>query len=199
MNDTAENNIEAAKEGETEQTEEDSAEWYAVYTFAKQEKEAARAIERFAEKHGYTDRIVDVLAPHQTQKEVEGSDTVERETPLFDGYLFVRANLNRELVHKIQGLSKITGFVGNDINDQPIPVSETEMSDVMEELERDEPTIDIEFDEGDTVRITEGAMDDMTGTVKEIDFQSNSLKVAVDMFGRETIAEVNFDQAEPID
>lgn len=196
MNDTAERSDAADRQSDTQDKR---GEWYAVNTFAKQEKEGAEAVEQFAEKYGYTDRIIDVLAPQTTKKEVEDGDTVKREEALFDGYFFIKAELSRELVHKIKQIDKITGFVGSGPDGSPIPVPDEEIAQIQEELDRDEPTIDIEFEEGDTVRITGGAMDDMTGTVKEIDLQSNKLKVSVDMFGRETEAEVDFDKAELID
>ena len=50
---------------------------------------------------------------------------------------------------------------------------------------------------GDTVRITDGALESFLGTVEEIDLDRSKVRVVVSMFGRETPVELELDQVEP--
>ena len=51
--------------------------------------------------------------------------------------------------------------------------------------------------EGNTVRITDGALESFLGTVEEIDLDRSKVRVVVSMFGRETPVELELDQVEP--
>ena len=46
--------------------------------------------------------------------------------------------------------------------------------------------------------IIDGAFAEMVGKITEIDSEKMKLKVTIDMFGRETTAELNYDQVEPL-
>ena len=52
---------------------------------------------------------------------------------------------------------------------------------------------------GDYVIITEGAFDGMSGKVTEIDDEKQKVKVTIEMFGRETVAELEFYQVKEDD
>ena len=49
---------------------------------------------------------------------------------------------------------------------------------------------------GETVRITDGALESFLGVVDEIDLDRNKVRVVVSMFGRETPVELELDQVE---
>lgn len=58
------------------------------------------------------------------------------------------------------------------------------------------PEIDFELKE--TVRVTEGPFANFTGTIENIDTDKLKVKVHVNMFGRETPVELDFNQIEKI-
>jgi len=49
------------------------------------------------------------------------------------------------------------------------------------------------------VKIIEGAFSGLEGVVTEIDEEKQKLKVNIDMFGRETSTELDFEQVDNID
>ena len=49
---------------------------------------------------------------------------------------------------------------------------------------------------GDQVNITSGAFENFVATITEIDYSKSKIKGVVDMFGRETAIEADFDQIE---
>ena len=58
---------------------------------------------------------------------------------------------------------------------------------------------DLEVEVGEVVKIIEGAFAGLEGQVTEVDGEKEKLKVNIDMFGRETSTELDFDQVDKID
>ena len=54
------------------------------------------------------------------------------------------------------------------------------------------------YEVGDSVKITDGALESFLGTVEEIDLDRSKVRVVVSMFGRETPVELELDQVEPV-
>ena len=52
----------------------------------------------------------------------------------------------------------------------------------------------LEYETGESVRVKEGPFADFTGTVAEINADHLKLKVLVNIFGRETLVEMDFAQ-----
>jgi transcriptional antiterminator NusG len=52
----------------------------------------------------------------------------------------------------------------------------------------------LEYEEGESVRVKEGPFADFSGTVAEINADHMKLKVLVNIFGRETLVEMDFSQ-----
>ena len=59
-------------------------------------------------------------------------------------------------------------------------------------------TRDVEFEKGENVTIVEGAFNGLSGVVEEVDSEKGKLKVLIEMFGRETIAELEYEQVDKI-
>jgi transcriptional antiterminator NusG len=55
---------------------------------------------------------------------------------------------------------------------------------------------DVKFEKGEPVTITDGAFNGLSGFVEEVDSEKGKLKVMIEMFGRETIAELDYDQVD---
>jgi len=170
--------------------------WYVIHTFAGQEEQIRDRILDKVEKEGLSDQIEDVVVPTNEVTEIKQGDKKEVEKQLYPGYVFVKMQMTDDNWQLIRNLDGVTGFVGTQMN--PIPLKETEMGDVMSQISEGKSQLEVEFSPGDTVRIISGAMEEMTGTVKEVDIEKTKLHVSVDMFGRSTPVELDFDQAEKL-
>jgi transcriptional antiterminator NusG len=86
----------------------------------------------------------------------------------------------------------VTGFVGTTT--KPIPLSKEEV----DKLGVESKEIIIHYQVGDSVKIVEGPLAGFIGLVEEIDMEKQKVKVLVSMFGRETSAELELSEAQPI-
>ena len=93
----------------------------------------------------------------------------------------------------------VTGFVGSaGAGSKPNPLLPEEAKFILKSMGMSEKTIDVEIELGEQVRITSGPFLNQMGEVREIDAEKYKLSVLVDMFGRETPVEVEFDQIEKL-
>ena len=87
----------------------------------------------------------------------------------------------------------IVGFVGP--NGKPVPLTEAEVA----ALGVERKGVSIDYAVGDTVMITEGPLENFSGTVDSIDTEKGMVHVTISMFGRETAVELELNQARRMD
>ena len=73
-----------------------------------------------------------------------------------------------------------------------------EISWILKRMGLSTRTRDVEFEKGENVTIVEGAFNGLSGVVEEVDSEKGKLKVLIEMFGRETIAELEYEQVDKI-
>ena len=54
------------------------------------------------------------------------------------------------------------------------------------------------FEVNESVRVTSGPFVDFNGCIEEVNYERNKLKVLVQIFGRETPVELEFNQVEKL-
>ena len=115
---------------------------------------------------------------------------------MFPGYVFVEMMLNENSWHVIKQTPGVAKFIGNKT--RPIPVTDREMQRVLKQLGVREEKIDVYFEKGEAMRIISGPFRGYTGSVEEINPQKGKIKALVNIFGRDTPVEIDFEQAEKI-
>ena len=91
----------------------------------------------------------------------------------------------------------VTGFVGTGT--KPIPLLETEVAKILQQMGMDEIHTRIDFEINQSVQIIAGPFKDFVGVVREILVDKAKLRVEVSMFGRETPVELEFSQVQKLD
>ncbi len=170
----------------------EEAKWYVVHTYSGYENTVAASIEKAVENRGMHDLILETSIPMETVTEItdNGPKTVERK--VFPGYVLVKMVLTDDTWHLVRNIRGATGFVGS--GNKAIPLTDTEIS----ALGVEKHEIVVNYNVGDSVKITDGALESFIGTVDEIDLEQSKVRVVVSMFGRETPVELELDQVEII-
>ena len=170
----------------------DIAKWYVAHTYSGYENTVAASIEKAVENRSMRDLIHEVSIPMETVTEItdNGPKTVERK--VFPGYVLVKMVLTDDTWHLVRNIRGSTGFVGS--GNKAIPLSEEEIAALG--VEKHEVVVNYAL--GDSVKITDGALESFIGTVEEIDMDHSKVRVEVSMFGRETPVELELDQVEPV-
>ena len=153
----------------------DNANWYVVHTYSGYENTVKATIEKYVENRNMRDLIHEISIPMETVTEITDNGPKDVERKVFPGYVLVKMVMNDETWHVVRNIRGVTGFLGEG-NKREIVVS---------------------YQLGDTVKITEGALESFLGTVEEIDLERGKVRVVVSMFGRETPVELELDQVEP--
>ena len=170
----------------------DGAQWYVVHTYSGYENTVKATIEKYVENRGLQDLIHEISIPLETVTEITDNGPKEVERKVFPGYVLVKMVMTDECWHIVRNIRGGTGFLGS--GNKPIPLSESDIA----ALGVEKREIVVGYEVGDSVKITDGALESFLGTVEEIDLDRSKVRVVVSMFGRETPVELELDQVEPV-
>lgn len=172
----------------------DEAKWYVVHTYSGYENKVASNLEKTVENHSLQNLIFEIRVPTEKVTEVAANGkTKEVERKIFPGYVIVKMILTDESWYAVRNIRGCTGFVGP--SSKPIPLTDEEV----ERLGVETRNVEVSYNVGDSVQITDGPLEGFIGTVEKIDVDKNHIRVMVSMFGRETPVDLELDQAEPVE
>ncbi|ADY72815.1 NusG antitermination factor [Desulfurobacterium thermolithotrophum DSM 11699] len=122
---------------------------------------------------------------------------IELRDKLYPGYIFIKADLDKNVQSTIRRVPRVLGFVS--AGGKPVVVPEAEIQAMRERLKKGVPKIKkLKFDIGDKVKIKEGPFIGFEGSISEIDPEREKIIVLVNIFDRQTPVELEFDQIEKI-
>ena len=168
------------------------ANWYVVHTYSGYENTVKATIEKYVENRHLQDLIHEISIPLETVTEITENGPKDVQRKVFPGYVLVKMIMTDETWHVVRNIRGVTGFLGS--GNKPIPLSEDDIASLGVEKRE----IVVQYQVGDNVRITDGALESFLGTVEEIDLDHGKVRVVVSMFGRETPVELELDQIEPV-
>ena len=172
----------------------DNARWYVAHTYSGYVNAVKTTIEKFVTNRHLEDMILDIQIPLEKVTEINDAGVAkEVERKVFPGYVLVKMVMNDETWHVVRNIRGVTGFLGE--GNKPIPLSEDDVA----ALGVEKREIVVGYQVGDSVKITDGALESFLGTVEELDLERGKVRVMVSMFGRETPVELELDQVEPMD
>jgi transcriptional antiterminator NusG len=178
--------------------------WFVVHTQSGYEKKVKSNLEARIQSMNVEDKIFEVVIPMEDVVEFKGGRKQVVQRKVFPGYLLVRCDMDDSSWYVIRNTPGVTGFVGQGrFGQKPTPLSRREVEtflsakgDGVDTHRRSKPKL--EYDVGESVRVKEGPFADFTGSVAEINFDHMKLKVLVNIFGRETLVEMDFSQVAKI-
>jgi transcriptional antiterminator NusG len=169
--------------------------WYIVTVIPGHENKVRKALEDAIVKKGMSEFITEVALPSEQTTSVKNGKERNLEKRIYPGYIFLKMALDDETQSFVKNVSGIKGFLPN--NSKPAPLTDEEMHSMLKHVEdRQKGGGPNQLKMGDPVKITHGSFAGYVGTVAEIDNVKKSLKVTVNIFGRNQSVEILHGQVE---
>jgi transcriptional antiterminator NusG len=164
--------------------------WYVVHPYSGMEKAVERNIRERINRAGMQDMFGEILVPTEEVVEIKNGQKRTSERRFYPGYVLVQMIMNDDTWHLVKHTNKVTGFVGGAKN-RPAPISEEEVAKILGQMEEgtEKPRHKVEFVVGEYVRVKDGPFTDFNGTVEEVNYEKNKVRVSVTIFGRATPVE----------
>ncbi len=169
------------------------ANWYVVHTYSGYENKVKADLEKTIKNRNLQDQIQEVSVPMLAVTELKNGLEKQADKKMFPGYVLVRMVMNQDTWYVVRNTRGVTGFVGP--GSEPTPLSEEEMLN-MGFAEQSEPEMLIDFEVGDMITVISGAWKDTVGAIKSINESKKTVTINVEMFGRETPVELNFNEVK---
>jgi len=163
--------------------------WYVIHTYSGYEDAVAKNLKQRIESLGMEDKIFNVIVPKEKKIKIKNGKRKIVEEKIYPGYVLVQMIVTDESWYVVRNTPRVTGFLGAGTT--PIPVSPSDMAELMKKMEVAEPKLTIDFKIGATVKIIDGPFKGFEGRVSEIDKERGKIKVLVNMFGRDTPVELD--------
>ena len=174
--------------------------WYGVHSQSGYEKKVEANLKTRIQSMGMEDSIYEIVIPMEDVVEFKQGRKTTVSKKVFPGYLLVRCHMDDQAWFCIRNTPGVTGFVGQaHKNQKPTPLSRREVETFLSakgdgETAPKRKAPKMEYEIGESVRVKEGPFADFNGTVAEINADHMKLKVLVNIFGRETLVEMDFGQ-----
>lgn len=171
--------------------------WYVVHAYSGMEKAVERNIVERIQRSGMQDKFGRILVPMEEVVEVKNGQKKTTERKFFPGYVLVEMVMDDDTWHLVKHTNKVTGFVGGAKN-RPAPISEAEVMKIVNQMQEgtEKPRHKVEFVVGEYIRVKEGPFTDFNGSVEDVNYEKNKVRVSVTIFGRSTPVELEFSQVE---
>jgi len=186
----------------------EGARWYVIHTYSGYEKNVETNIRKIVENRKMEHLIQDLKIPLENldDDEIENEDETgtrskrsarskkeKYDRKLLPSYVLVKMVMNDESWHIVRNTRGVTAFVGP--GSKPIPLTDEEV----QKLDIEVYVPQVEFETGDSVRITEGALKNSIGVVEEISSDKKKVKLTISMFGRQTVIEIETSAVMKVD
>ena len=171
--------------------------WYAVQAYSGYEKIVQKGLLERIELSNIKDQFGDVLVPVEEVVELKSGQKTISERRLYPGYVLVQMDMNDDSWHLVRSTPKVTAFIGGSAL-KPTPIKDKEVELILRRMDESKvnPTQKLTFEVGESIRVIDGPFKDFSGSVQEINYEKNKLRVEVVIFGRATPVELDFGQIQ---
>ena len=179
--------------------------WYVLRAAGGKERKAKEYLEKEIERSGISDQVGQVLVPVKKEIVTKNGKRKAVDKLLFPGYVLIQASLSPVLENIIRNLVPgMSGFLtekrtvsSSQIERIPVPIREEEAQRILgvqdDNVDNAAETV-VNYEIGESVKITDGPFSGFSGTVDEIIEDRSKVKVIVVIFGRKTQLELSFTQ-----
>ena len=172
-------------------------EWYVVNTYSGHEDRVKEKLKMRVSSMGMEDYIFRIIVPEQKEIEIKDGVKKEKVKKMFPGYVFVEMIMTDESWFVVRNTPGVTGFIGSSgKGTKPFPLTTAEVDRILGSMGLSRIEIGNELNEGDMIKVIKGPFSSMYGKVKNISKEKAKLEVALDLFGQETLVELDLTEIE---
>ena len=183
-------------------TEEPELRWYILHAYSGHEDRVKKNLEQRVTTMDVGHKITKVVVPTEDEIEIKEGKRIPVPKRIFPGYILVQMRMDDESWYVVRNTPGVTGFVSaedeRDKRPKPVPLEESEVQQILNLMDSDQPRVRVGFTKGQMIRIVDGPFVDFMGTVDEVNQEKSKIKVLVSFFGRETPVELDFLQVVPL-
>ncbi|MCG9084167.1 transcription termination/antitermination protein NusG [Laribacter hongkongensis] len=173
--------------------------WYVVHAYSGFEKSVQKALKERIERAEMQHLFGKILVPVEEVVDIKNGKRTLAERKFFPGYVLVEMEMNDDTWHLVKSTPKVSGFIGGTAN-RPAPIKPSEVDAIMQQIQEgvEKPKPKVLFEVGQRVRVSDGPFADFNGVVDEVNYERSRLRVSVQIFGRDTPVELEFNQVEKL-
>ncbi len=169
----------------------DEARWFVIHTYSGYENKVRQNLLHRIDSMEMKDQIFRVIVPTEQEIEIKNGQRRTVEKKVFPGYVLVQMVLSDDSWYVVRNTPGVTGFVG--LGTRPTPLEDAEVRSILKQMESTEgPKVNVNYQVGQAVKISDGPFTDFEGVVDAIDQEKGKVRVLVSFFGRETPVELDF-------
>lgn len=170
--------------------------WYVINTYSGHEKKVKANLEHRLVSLGQRENVREIVVPTEQVVETKDGQKVQTEKRTLPGYVLVNMDMTPDALWVVKDTPGVTGFVGS--SSDPVPLTQAEVDRLLRTHSELRPKVRAEFSVGESVKVISGPLSDFTGEIAEINSEAGRVKVLVSIFGRETPADLSFDQVKKL-
>ncbi len=182
--------------------------WFVIQVFTGYERRAMTGL--LGKKHGgiLKDILQDVRVPEEEYVVEKKNKKVTKKRHLYPGYILAELDLPeddqiwKQVYAEIKGVTGVGMFLSaGGGNKRPAPLAYDDVKSIFEktgEIRMNVSKLESGYNVGEKVKIAEGPFRDFEGEVQEIHNDKNTLTVRVEIFGRLTPVELEYNQVHKI-
>lgn len=169
--------------------------WYVVNTYSGHEAKVKEKLDMRINSMEMQENIFRVIVPERKEVEIKDGKKKEKIKKLFPGYVLVEMIMSDESWYIVRNTPGVTGFLGSSGKGaKPVPLYDEEVERIFKEIGYTGEIVDVNYEVGDNVKITDGPFKMLAGKIIELDIDEGKATVSIDLFGQETNVELELTQ-----
>lgn len=179
--------------------------WFVLRVASNKEDSVCETLLRKIKIEGFTHLVNRILVPTEKIKTIKAGKQKITEKKLYPGYVFVEMKLEndgripQDIFFLIKETTGVGDFIGTAGRPSPMSLPEIEKMMLASKPADETPTVKMDLQKGDPIKIKEGPFENMEGTVDELMPDQGKVRVIVTIFGRATPLELEYWQVEKAD
>ena len=187
-------------------------EWYVLHTYSGMENKVKQNLDARVQNFNMEDYIFETVVPTEEVVEIRNGARRTITRVYLPGYVLVRMDLTDDSWGIVRHTPSVTGFVGQSTT--PIPLTFDEVvkmltPSVVARISREnadktsspkaKPKVEVaDYEVGESVQITDGPFAGVPAQITEINTNNQRIKALVEILGRSTTVDLEFNQIEKI-